>query len=803
METGLAEIHESLESSEWGPAISVGRCLPFLSGNRTIGVIWILYQSRLGVRRIDTATLQQFAAEASMIYAYWLHVRNLSAQRRALQEIAGAESFESAADKMAEHTRDIFKAKTVTFWPYDIRRQSFAHQKMICKGFDEELPIPEPGGMTYRILEGRDHVLIADVGKYEGSKPLGRDTVRFLQKNGIKAVGGIAIYAGEDPLGVLFVDYAAVMPFGLAEVRMLVDWAASVATVLHTVQLLEGERQARKAAEEAARYLAKGSLELTLKKLAEGALKALRCGTVTIHQYDDDKGTPLFPPVMEGVTKADRLKREDKPDANRLITALILRPEPITVARNRSELGPFESRFTREENIQAAIAIRLECATRHVGLMFFSYRNDLDESALNPVLSLAGLFAKHAAVAIGSSQRSYELTKLSAALLAEGSKIMDLALKSVTKNLRPDRCNIVIQEADQLRSVAQMGWGPEHLEVIEEDSHAGFTVSQQRPVAFSNIDKIKEDPLLDGFRPPRRLIDAGIRSGLAVPILSGGKATGAILVHMKEEREFSSEDINFLALVANQVMMAYRSAQRVRTIEAENAAAKVIATSDFENETAMLTRIRALIKKYLVEEKGQSKIRGVWISLRGKVEAHQDVHFSTPIFVDKDPVGAILVSTRDDRTLSAVDQEILKGIAALTGIGLGHAREHRDSMVTLASLARGFYVQLERPRTRMSALLASPLGNTTDHHRGLSDVASDLERLENHSRTIAHTVWALCDPVDPERKRLPARQIGALLSDICQREMSEADRHRVKLQAPVLELGEREEIGRASCRERV
>lgn len=793
MDTGLAEIHESLESSEWGPAIKVGRCLPFSSGNRTIGVIWILYQSILGVRRVDTATLQQFAAEASLIYAYWQHVRNLSAQRRALQEIAGAESFESAAGKMVEHTHEIFKAKTVTFWPYDMRQGNFAHLKMIRKGFDEELPIPERGGMTYRILEGRDHVLIDDVGKYEGSKPLGAKTIRFLQKNGIKAVEGIAIYAGEDPLGVLFVDYAAVTRFGLAEVRMLVDWAASVATVLHTVQLLDAERQARKAAEEAAGYLARGSLELTLKKLAEGALKTLRCGTVTIHQYDDEKGKPLFPPVMEGVNDPDRLKREDEPDANRLIPALIQRPEPITVARNRSELEPFESRFIRCENIHASIAIRLEFATRHVGLMFFSYRNELQESALTPVLGLAGLFAKHAAVAIGSSQRTDELTKLSAALLAEGSKIMDLALKSVMKHLRPDRCNIVIQEETQLRSVAQIGWGSEHLELIEEDSHAGFTVSQQRPIAFSSIDKIKEDPLLNGFRPPKRLTEAGIRSGLAVPIIREGKATGAILVHMREEHEFSTEDINFLALVANQVMMAYRSALRVRTIEAENAAAKVIATADFENETAMLKTIRDLIGNYLVDEKGESKVRAVWIALRGDALAPPDhANFSQPIFLDKDPVGAILVRTRDDRTLTTVDTEILKGIAELTGIGLGQAREHRDSMIKMASLATGFYVELDRVRTRITELLNSPLGRSMDQLGALSSVGFDLEMLEKHSQAIAYTVWALCEPVDPDRKRVPANRIGDLVRNICQQEKPGADRRKVKLLAPVLELSERE-----------
>jgi GAF domain-containing protein len=341
--------------------------------------------------------------------------------------------------------------------------------------------------------------------------------------------------------------------------------------------------------------LALGDVEEAKRAVASRALKALRCDTVTIHQLDDSGTRPVFPPVTEGDLDRTRLEEEDEPDASRLVIELIARGE-ITIARTAAELGPFASRFTTAESIHAALAVPLRFATRPVGLMFVSFRKELPAADVETVTELARMFGNLAAVAIGNSKSLQALTRLSTELLQVTSsrEIFDRAVKVAVKHLRPDLCNIVIQENNQLRSVNCYGWPPStYREIVEPGggSHAGFTISRKRPVVFRHIDRIREDRNLDGFCPPERMYREEIVSGLAVPIFQDGETQGAMLVHSRTERQFTAEDVSFLSSVANQVIIAHRSTQRFRVINAQYEAAGAIAgRTDLSDERPILKR---------------------------------------------------------------------------------------------------------------------------------------------------------------------------------------------------------------------
>jgi hypothetical protein len=272
----------------------VAICLPLLLERRAIGVIWVLYRSRVGRRRIDSGTLQRYATEASLVYTNWLGVQGLAQERRAFQEIAGALSFQTAVTLMLDHTVSIFEAKTVTFWPFDSRRWRFSDPQV--KGFDELLPRPAKGGATYRILKERGHIAIGDVTDPVAAKDLAPLTVQILR----------AALAEECP-GHLRLPLAASLSefctslmsdartFGFADVRRLENFAAGVATLLHVVRVLEDARRERRAAREVSGALALGDVEEAKRAVASRALKALRCDTVTIHQLDDSGTRPVFP----------------------------------------------------------------------------------------------------------------------------------------------------------------------------------------------------------------------------------------------------------------------------------------------------------------------------------------------------------------------------------------------------------------------------------------------------------------------------------------------------------------------------
>jgi GAF domain-containing protein len=579
-----------------------------LFGSHAIGAIVVFERRAAATRRRSLAILQRYAADASWIYATWRQLRHLSAQSEALQEIMHGVNFQETAANVARETMKIFRARTVTFWPHDSRRQTFRGATPATAGFDEKLPEPRSDGTTAEIILTRQPKFIEDIENYSGFVGRGRQTYEFLKRYNIESVAGIPIFVGDEPLGVLYVGYLRTWPLPSSYAHALSGWSTNVATVLYRAQLFDTEHQAKEAAERAANYLARGgTLVDTLGKVAADARQVVRCDTVTIHQYDYESGVLIFPPVSAGVRDPARMEAEDEAEAARLVPSLIDRGEH-TMALNLLELRAlFAGRFIEHEGIRGSVAVRLEFEERRVGLMFFSFCNELRKSAAGPVLDLCKIFARAAAVAIGRSQRSETLAILSGALLNPVSSelepalggSLDGALQAMKQQLQVDRCNIVFREGKQLRSVAEAGWGGKHEERVEEDSHAGFTINQGRPVVFTDINEIDKDPMLEGFHPPVRLRQAGITSGITVPLHHGNTVVGALLAHAKTPRMFSSEDVLIMGLIANQVVIAYIGAQRTRSIKAETAAAKLIADPSHSSEQQILSGIRAVLRSHL------------------------------------------------------------------------------------------------------------------------------------------------------------------------------------------------------------
>ena len=83
MREGVVKVVEDVDPEALSPVLAafgskVAICLPLLLERRAIGVIWVLYRSRVGRRRIDSGTLQRYATEASLVYTNWLGVQGLA-----------------------------------------------------------------------------------------------------------------------------------------------------------------------------------------------------------------------------------------------------------------------------------------------------------------------------------------------------------------------------------------------------------------------------------------------------------------------------------------------------------------------------------------------------------------------------------------------------------------------------------------------------------------------------------------------------------------------------------------------------
>ncbi len=93
------------------------------------------------------------------------------------------------------------------------------------------------------------------------------------------------------------------------------------------------------------------------------------------------------------------------------------------------------------------------------------------------------------------------------------------------------------------------------------DTPAGFQLKEGRPVVVADYRSERR------FVVPQAYLDAGLTSGLSVPLLDRGRAIGALKVRSHEARAFGDDEIQFLESLSN---LLATSLQRAQSEEALN-----------------------------------------------------------------------------------------------------------------------------------------------------------------------------------------------------------------------------------------
>jgi formate hydrogenlyase transcriptional activator len=130
------------------------------------------------------------------------------------------------------------------------------------------------------------------------------------------------------------------------------------------------------------------------------------------------------------------------------------------------------------------------------------------------------------------------------------------------------------------RRVLEAGVGPLPLPVLkEEESLTYWTVQNQEPLVIPNVEDERRFPeAMDYFR------NLQIRSTCSLPLTTGRRRVGMLVVGSQEPDAYEAKDVTFLSLVANQVALAiddalnYDSLQRSFALEHERL--RNIETSD-------------------------------------------------------------------------------------------------------------------------------------------------------------------------------------------------------------------------------
>ena len=115
------------------------------------------------------------------------------------------------------------------------------------------------------------------------------------------------------------------------------------------------------------------------------------------------------------------------------------------------------------------------------------------------------------------------------------------------------------------------------IRVELETTLVGRSALEGHPIAVPDLGAVELDPHL------KLLYDDGWRSMVAVPVLSGERIIGALVVRRKQPGEFSDETVEFLETFASQSALAVGNAQLFRELEGKTAELQVVSQhkSDF------------------------------------------------------------------------------------------------------------------------------------------------------------------------------------------------------------------------------
>jgi K+-sensing histidine kinase KdpD len=308
------------------------------------------------------------------------------------------------------------------------------------------------------------------------------------------------------------------------------------------------------------------------------------------------------------------------------------------------------------------------------------------------------------------------------------------------------------------------------------EGFAGRVAAERRPIALNDVDQS------DDVSPILR--DTGVKSLLGVPLVFGNEVLGVLHVGMLTPRDFTSEDVELLEVVANTASIAIEHARvfaaerdariRLERLEAVTDAALGYLELD-ELLAELLARTRDLLNTdtaavLLLDEQEKELVARAAVGLEEEVERgiripvgagfagriaaerhpivlddvdHADVlnpilHergvkslLGAPLIASDKVLGVIHVGTLEPRLFTPDDQELLELVASRAALAIEKARIHEET-IRLDQLKLNFVAvashELRTPATSIYGITA------TLRHRG-------RELAEETRIELEDTLW--------------------------------------------------------------
>jgi len=407
--------------------------------------------------------------------------------------------------------------------------------------------------------------------------------------------------------------------------------------------------------------------------------------------------------------------------------------------------------------IQSVLILPLIFKSKTFGNLgiFLTHPHSYEEKEINLLRS----FAYHAATAINNAYLFIELSRHDRMIktlydvdrvISRSLELEDILESALTKAIEVTENNVGVvylleEDGITLHMKAHIQISPELARTFKRikvgQGVSGMAVKSGKPVIMENISEYPSPELV------QPLLKEGIVSIAGIPLIAKDKIVGAMTLASRKHRTFSSDDIDILSSIGNQIGVAIENSRLFTELEKHNkmlntlyAIENVVSRSleleeifkvslskvleltgteagtlySIENDILMLEAFQGLSpefkKRAIIREKGEG-IPGIAAQLKKAitmdisefpspsllpfVKAEGLVSFiGTPLMSKGKVVGALALGTKEKHAFTQEDLDLLFSIGNVIGIAVENAQLYKGSLENLKKLQTA-YEELE------------------------------------------------------------------------------------------------------------
>jgi signal transduction protein with GAF and PtsI domain len=224
----------------------------------------------------------------------------------------------------------------------------------------------------------------------------------------------------------------------------------------------------------------------------------------------------------------------------------------------------------REDTYEAFLSVPLVHSGEIIGVINVQHRephrHSCDEVAIVTFMGeqMGGVIARArlAERSLNSVRRMQTLAAVAQAIGVENylERILQAISEMLAETLDSAVCCILLVDAEmkELTVSAARCSAPDYMQrmpIRMGGSIIEYVVGQGHPIAIPDIHTEKR------YRYPDLARKSGLMSLLAAPLMSQGKAIGCINIYTRDERNFSTDEIGFVQVVAGEAALAIQNAR--------------------------------------------------------------------------------------------------------------------------------------------------------------------------------------------------------------------------------------------------